>query len=119
VSTVFFAIRQISTGHFMPSYSSRKGRGGYTHDEPQPLAKVPPRLFTKRHVAQRVLNYWLKGSITQHFSRVHTLEGPDDHEYLNVTKIPHRRAEDMEVVAIFLTAWQMTPSGCLSFEVKT
>lgn len=99
----FYAIRQISTGHFMPNYGSRKSRGGWTNDEPQPIDKgVPPRLFPLKRSAKIALKYWLRGVTNVTFMRSATLEGPDDSEYRDVTPKPHRKADDMEVVEISL-----------------
>lgn len=102
--SVYFAIRQKSTGHFLPGYGSRKGRAGYTHDEPVPGDKAPPRLFMKRHLAERALKWWLDGRWHEDYT---TGGAPwDDHMdvELMVTKVPARNAGDMEIVALGLMA---------------
>lgn len=99
---VYYAIRQKSTGYFLPGYGSRKGRGGYTHDEPVPAVKAPPRLFMKRHLAESALKWWLEGAWTE----VTCERGAPDNPYLDVErkarKIPTRSADDMEIVGLFV-----------------
>jgi len=98
---IYFAIRQISTGYFMPNYGSRKGRGGWTNDEPQPL-DIPPRLFLKRHTAQAALREWLKGVTYRVFTRSGSWEGDDDEKLISKPRAS-RVAGDMEIVAVKLS----------------
>lgn len=108
----FFGIRQISTGNFLPNYGSRKGRGGWTNDEPQSLTDVAPRLFTKKVAAAAALREWLKGVTRVEVHRSRTWSGDeDDSEEFKVTPMSHRKADDMEIVAVFVEVWQMTSSG--------
>jgi hypothetical protein len=117
VSAVFFAIRQKSTGHFMPNYGSRKGRGGWTNDEPQPVQKVAPRLFPHEHLAKAALREWLKGVTYQVTRRSGSFEGVDDYTELKIRPVAGRSADDMEIVAVFLHAWRMTRSGFIVDEI--
>lgn len=88
---IFYAIRQISTGHFMPNYGSRKGRGGWTNDTPQSMSEVAPRLFVKRHLAATALKWWLKGETWQDIGGGQTTRA-----------CPERQASDMEIVIMEL-----------------
>jgi len=57
--TIFkWAIRQQSTGYYMPSAKGRHGTGG-TELEPGPTKT--PRLFDTERAAKIALNYWLQG----------------------------------------------------------
>jgi hypothetical protein len=92
----YFAIRHKPTGAFMPNYGSRKGRGGFTHDEPSALA--PPRLFPRRHHAQTALAHWLRGKLTvSNYRDDYTGEWDED---WSCKKVPERKAEDMEIVEV-------------------
>lgn len=95
---IYYAIRQKSTGHYMPNYGSRKGRGGWTNDEPQPLTQVSPRLFTKKHVATAALREWLKGRTYV----VHRGFSEDADEDWRTKPVAGRTADDMEVVPVWL-----------------
>lgn len=92
----FYAIRQKSTGLFMPAGRSR----GFTHDEP--TARVPPRLFMMKQHAQSALNCWLMGDW-------HNAESFD--QYGEVHDVypepgnnrPERKREDTAVVEVVLS----------------
>lgn len=53
-----FAIRQKSTGMFLPA---SKRRMGFTNDIPVDGTIVPPRLFNKTGAAKNALRWWLDG----------------------------------------------------------
>ena len=53
---IYYAIRQMSTGYFMPQSKRRKG---FTWDEP--VKDCVPRLFKRVCDAKRALNCWLDG----------------------------------------------------------
>ena len=90
----------------MPNYGSRKGRGGWTNDQPQQLDKVPPRLFIKRRAADAALRRWLRGVTSIHMRQRHSMWGADDSEELVTTHHVDRRADDMEIIALKLsTDW--------------
>lgn len=120
---MYYAIRQISTGHYMPNWGSRRGRGGFTADKPTDPKICPPRLFYHKHNASKALKAWLKGitTIERHGYRTGTMWGMDDDvsEEFVTTTMPGRDPADMEIVAMFMKAWQMTPSGCLTFELPS
>lgn len=91
----FFAIQHIPTGHFLPEYGSRKGRGGYTKDEPQALADFPPRIFRNQTAATNALRWWLEGKAIVKFDYY---EG----DFIGIVSKhqPHRKAEEMRIVEI-------------------
>lgn len=92
----FYAIRQKSTGLFMPA-----GRGrGYTHDEP--TAVRPPRLFNRERDAAAALRCWLLGDWKEETST--DMYGEPDGIYPIPPKErnPDRKAKDMEVVEVAL-----------------
>lgn len=94
---VYYAIRQKSTGSFMPEYGSRKSRGGYTRDEPHPISEFPPRLFKTRRSANIALSWWLKGELKYRIT-YDSLYG--ESVDLVVEKRSHRVPRDMHVVPI-------------------
>lgn len=93
---IYYAIRR-NDGLFLPNYGTRKGRGGWTNDEPQPHEKVVPRLFYSKQYAGAALREWLKGRQYQHIN--HNDYG--DVEIRFVSK-PERRPENMRIVKIEL-----------------
>lgn len=116
----YFAIRQISTGHYMPNYGTRKGRGGWTNDEPQPADKAPPRLFIKRQYAKAALREWLKGVQYESYTARRTSWGDHDCDVeLLVRPKPERAmADDMEIVELLLGPPEMRKSLMLSREIS-
>ncbi len=95
----FFAIRHKPTGHFLPEHGSRKGRGGYTNDEPD--ATKPPRMFEHRRHAKGALDWWLKGiaGMKRSYSLYSKYDDVDE-EIQTIESLPHRKAEDMEIVEV-------------------
>lgn len=88
-----FAIRQKSTGYWMPNYP---GRAGGTWMEPK--AAAIPRLFHRKQDAQNALDWWLRGEARWE----KTSSGPDFDEGWDLMshKVPGRSADDMEIVAV-------------------
>ena len=91
---VYFAIRQKSTGHFLPQ-ARKARRGGFTHDTPVSQADQPPRLFKQKQHADSALRWWLKGETVETWSDA-TPDGADPE--LITTPKADRIAADMEVV---------------------
>lgn len=92
-TTRFIAIRQKSTGFFLPARSSY----GFTHDEPVPPDESPPRLFRERRAASNALTAWLCGKWT-------TRPTPTDGaSIIDFTPQYERDHKDMELVTIYLT----------------
>lgn len=98
----YYAIRQKSTGFYLPAdrYRRRVG-GGYTHDEPQPISLCAPRLFRQSGSARRALTWWLKG-ITSVSIVGRSAYGDERGEDWHTDRKPHRNPKDMEVVKIEL-----------------
>lgn len=86
-----YAVRQKSTGLFIPRLANGKRRGG-THLEPS--NEREPRLFHNSRSAKAFLGNWLQGIMVQKMTN--SLEDVDT--YIDVQKQPHRNKEDMEVV---------------------
>ena len=108
----YYAIRQRSTGWFMPEYGSRKGLGGYTNNKPAPPSIRPPRLFLRERDAAVALKHWLAGVTTRHFSRRNAFESfEDDVEYLDTKPVAGRDAADMEIVEVQIAAELPTEGG--------
>lgn len=90
---VFYAIRQKSTGSFLPQ---RKSRKGFTHTEPS--SGDIPRLFKRPSDAQNALNYWLAGKMQ--WQKVEdTWMGPGEWSVETFPQ-PRRDKADMEVVQV-------------------
>lgn len=88
-----YAIRQISTGYFLPY---RKSSKGFTSDEP--VKDCMPRFFKKKQHAVVALKCWLQGkweysSYSNHWDGLGEIE-------LVINKAPYRKTEDMEIVTI-------------------
>ena len=86
---LFYAIKQTSTGYYMPY---RKYSKGFTADEPK--KDCIPRLFSRRRDAIAALKCWLQGKWEMKY-----YYGPDDWG-LDIKKQPNRNVEDMEVVTL-------------------
>lgn len=94
--TQFYAIRQISTGYYLPQ-SHRRHRG-YTNDEP--TDKQPPRLFNNIGGAKHALRWWLEGA---HYRHLITSNFGDELESIEVRKMPNRNKDDMQIVRVYIT----------------
>ena len=92
----FLAIKHIPTGHFLPEYGSRKGRGGYTNDEPQNISMFPPRIFRTRTAAINALRWWLEGISAATYS----WEG--EYDGCTQRRQSHRKAEEMKIVEVII-----------------
>jgi hypothetical protein len=89
----WFAIKQISTGLFIPQFPKNTSKGG-THLEP--TDKAPPRLFRTKQHAKYALDHWLKGKLHSQFS------WDGEHSNLKREPIASRKAEDMAIVEVVL-----------------
>jgi hypothetical protein len=89
-----FAVKQKSTGRFLPAPS---GRTGGSWVEPTNLA--PPRIFKNHHSAACAMRAWLMG----HFKMVTNTNWEGDIDIdLEVEPVEGRSADDMEVVKLQL-----------------
>lgn len=98
-----YAIRQKSTGFYMPAPNGRQGRGG-SHMEPCEMHGEYPRLFTTERAAKSALGLWLLGKF---YGRKHEVMHagdfmPEIEEYIDVVPQPNRSRDDMEIVAVRL-----------------
>lgn len=103
VLLITFAVRHKPTGHFIPVPGGRMGRGG-SHTEPTDPAQSPPRQFVSERAAKIFINTWVKGKVVCHRSGYNGsgYEYDDYCEDNETIPVPHRRAEDMEVVPLKL-----------------
>jgi len=103
-----YAIRQKSTGYFLPDHSAN--RRGYTHDQPLPAehCKYGIRLFPSRRAASIALTVYLKGAYT--WREYGSGFDPYDID-VRLEPVPqsNRKADDFEVVEYKLefthTSW--------------
>jgi hypothetical protein len=91
-----WAIRQKSTGYFMPASSKKRG---YSRDEPTP--DCVPRLFLKYTAARAALRMWLMGTWSTEFHA--DAFGEAERYYVDATPVEGRNADDMEVVKLLIT----------------
>lgn len=93
----YFAILHKPTNFFLPFV----GRGA-THAEPVDPAVEPPRLFTAERAAKTALAWWLKGrtSVTRSYRGGFGEEYDDEH--WETVPVEDRRADDMEVIALYM-----------------
>lgn len=89
--TKVYAVRQKSTGLFIPILERGRRRGGSWLE---PTADRPPRIFPSKLSATSFLGNWLRGIFKNNYYQ--TEEGPEP--YLSVEKQEHRKKEDMEIV---------------------
>lgn len=88
-----WAIRQKSTGAFLPA---RKNGRGYSFDKP--IKGCFPRLFKSKKAANLALYAWLQGQWKKEYHTREVGGWPEDIEYLIAEKIEGRDASDMEIV---------------------
>ncbi len=86
-----FAVRQISTGLFIPRLERGKRRGG---SYLEPSNEREPRLFPNKISARAFLGNWLQGIMKN--ETTNDPEWPES--YIKTIKQPHRTKEDMEIV---------------------
>ena len=87
-----YAVRQKSTGWFIPILKRGYKRGG-SHSEP--TADQPPRIFPSKLSARSFLGNWLQGI---HENDFHIDWNGNEEGGIKVTPQPHRKKEDMEIV---------------------
>lgn len=104
-----YAVRVKGTQRYLPRPQRRDGRGG-SHLEPLDFSdpsKWPKdrygvhqqiRSYASKKAAQNLLNSWLRGKFTAH--RGYDSYAEEYWEDTRLTKTPHRKAEDMEIVEI-------------------
>lgn len=95
---MMYAIRQKSTGYYLPPKPTKFGSSA-TYQEPR--ADCVPRLFRRAQDAKLALMHWLEGEqydVVHHDDNPNT--GPDTSIQRVVHAAPHRKAEDMEIVPV-------------------
>ena len=98
-----WAIRQKSTGYYMPMERSGRGNGrGFSHDIPIPDAV--PRIFITARRAKRALAAWIQGEWEDAFY----IDRWGEQEYGGPcpTKVQGRDLNDMEIVEMSLRNWE-------------
>lgn len=94
-----YAIRQRSTGFFMPATAPQRHRQrGYTRDEP--TEGCVPRLFLRKQYAELALRAWLKGEWRETYAAGdwHGMEPAG----MEIVPVEGRKAEDMEIVELMI-----------------
>ena len=94
---VFYAIRQKSTGAFLPP--GGKGLGGHTAQDPS--LNDPPRLFAKQTTAEAARRAYVQGRWKESYS--HSYDGEPDYSGPEPKKGTARDGSDFEVVKVTLT----------------
>lgn len=94
---LFFAIRHKPSGGFLPQMASY----GMTRTEPS--LTEPPRLFTTKKGCEQSLRRWLEGEWYEGLFNEETQQ-----QDIKIVKRPDRRALDMEIVEIELSARTLT-----------
>lgn len=89
----FFAIRHKPSGGFLPSVK------GYGFTRTGPTLAEPPRLFAKMGPCKQALTYWLEGELFEG-----TFDDDLGTQNLRLVRKPERKASDMEIVEIEITA---------------
>ena len=91
---ICYAIRQISTGYYLPLCNLGSVRGG-THVSPS--STMPPRLFKRPGDAKQCLGWWLKGKFSVGYA---TDTHGEDYETSKTTPVPGRDVNDFKVIEI-------------------
>lgn len=100
VSIYTWAIRQKSTGYYLPD---RKNKRGYSFDEP--TKDCFPRLFKSKLSAIHALSAWLRGhwKVEWHQRGGFSFDdAPEDVQVLETETVEGRNADDMEIVEFAL-----------------
>ena len=99
-----YAVRQKSTGLFIPRLETGKRRGGSFLE---PSNEREPRFFHNRAAAQAFLSNWLQGIFKTH--RTTDWETGDTEPELEIVPQLHRKKEDMEIVEF--ECIEVSPNG--------
>lgn len=97
----WFAIKQISTGLFIPQFPKNSSKGGTWLE---PTADRPPRLFRRQQDAKVALANWLRGHlrVIDNSFNFDPCEGTPDPEW-KWEPVSERKAEDMAIIEIEIT----------------
>lgn len=90
---IVYAIRDKSTGYYLPPGSGHNGRGASYQKPRQVGTGVLPRFFYDYEHAKRCLQKWLQG--------IHEGDGNEYERYVHkIIKQPDRIPENMEIVRV-------------------
>lgn len=89
-----YCVRQKSTGLFIPRLKTGQRRGG-SHLEPS--NEREPRVFHNEPAAKAFLGMWMQGTF-ENDTYIDSMSGEQE-DTLRVTHQPHRKKDDMEIVA--------------------
>jgi hypothetical protein len=107
---MYYVIRHKPSRLCMPARLTSPGQH-WTHWDPGAAdsPRLAPRLFTRESAARTALGYWLSGA----WIAETTLPSVEDPEVVGITSVPRptRRAEDMEVIPVYLTLRMLQPQG--------
>lgn len=99
-----YAIQHKPSGKFLPKMKYVKGGTHTELDDPR-----PPRLFTTHAAATNCLRHWLSGIEGGAYEMPHGPDWANDGGYIKtLTPQPHRKAEDMEIIEVFLVTSKPT-----------
>lgn len=98
ISFICYAIREKSTGYFLPMRWRQSS--GFSHDEPEPGF---PRLFPSKESARSALSSWRRGIWKKEVDRYDGVFGPEYDVHVGVSPVPERLNKDMEIVEMTLT----------------
>lgn len=96
----YWAIRQKSTGHFLPALPGQ--RGGYTLVGPVAWWQSPPRLFTNERNAKLALKAWLRGEHHRGATTDWETGYSEPDAALTIVSVKGRDPADMEVIPMEL-----------------
>lgn len=91
-----FAIKEISTGKFLPQHEGK----GHTNNEP--TNSLPPRLFTTHKGAATALSWWLKGKHYITYTEPNNKWEEEWDRWIKATPVLSRKKENMKIVEIRL-----------------
>ena len=103
-----YAIRQISTGFFLPNPKGRNSSGG-SFTEPTDPDVEPPRLFKNKKAAATCLTQWAKGEhhAQWDYADIDGFGGGGERyvDSITIKPVAKRNIHDMEVVEVELVVF--------------
>lgn len=95
---MYWAVRQISTGYFLPEIGGR----GYTFTKPLPAHACVPRLHFHAGSARRAMHAYCKGPHVRVHATGSYHDGIEPEDYVDINTKKARDKNDFEVVAVHL-----------------
>jgi hypothetical protein len=99
IHEVFYVIKHLPTGGYLPEPPGHLRNRGYTHWEP--TRDYTPRLFRDEASAKRALTWWLKGTTTAEMSYDYETGAADGEDFHTQPK-PERKREEMYIAPCIL-----------------